>query len=65
MPNAESATLSSAALQCKFRIVGVFTIQMMTVVPKNRFQGKAAVTLEELGLREEEEGGLVRLNKVG
>ena len=59
MPNAESATLCFAALKCKFRIVGVFTIQMIAIVAKNRFQGKAAVTLEELGLREEEEGGLI------
>ena len=65
MPNAESPTLCSAALQCKLGIVGVFTIEMMAIVAKNRFQGKAAVTLEELGLREEEEGGMMRLNKVG
>ena len=59
MPNAESATLCSATHNRKFRVEGVFTIEMVTVVSKYRFQGKAAVTLEELGLREEEEGRLI------
>jgi hypothetical protein len=64
MPNAESATLCFAALYCKFRIVGVFTVQMMTIVSEDRFQGKAAVTLKELRLGEEEEGWLMRFNKM-
>ena len=37
---------------------------MMAIVAKNRFQGKATVTLEELRLGEEKEGGMMRLNKV-
>ena len=64
MPNAESATLCFTALQCKFRVVRVLTIQMMTIVAKDRFQGKVAVTLKELRLGEEEEGWLMRFHKV-
>lgn len=44
-------------------MIGVFTIQMVAIVSK-WFQGKAAVTLEELGFREEEESRFVRVNKV-
>ena len=37
---------------------------MMTIVSEDRFQGKAAVTLKKLRLGEEEEGWLMRFNKV-
>ena len=37
---------------------------MMTIGPKEMFQGQVYVTLKALGFGEKEEGRLVRLNKV-
>ena len=50
MPNAESATLCFPALHSKFRIAGVLTIKMMTIISKKRFQRQFTITLKELGL---------------
>ena len=59
VPEAESPPLGLATLQSQVRIVEVLTVEVVAVWSEERGQGQAAVTLEQLGLGEEEKGRLV------
>ena len=64
VPEAESPPLGLATIQSQVRIVEVLTVEVVAVWSEERGQGQAAVTLEQLGLRQEEKGRLVRFDKM-